>query len=169
MTTTHCQVCGREIRSASGLIAYHGYHGGWGGWKIGDSCPGARHLPYEISSDRLQPTIDAATRYLENACEVLENFFVNPPDSYTGHYGGESYTVTRPTDFDPRRPRGAGILRSYAAHFTRQLAPLNREVRMTEANVDYMRRRLIEWRAPNDNTRGKLQHSAPYKQNLKTP
>jgi hypothetical protein len=109
MQTTHCQICGRDIKSAPGLIAHHGYRRP-GGWQT-PSCPGARRLPYEISCDALPPTIDEGERYLDKVREALENLFVNPPERFTGVSRGQSYTVARPADFDPRNPRGRGIPR----------------------------------------------------------
>ncbi|MEK6884257.1 MAG: hypothetical protein AABY22_31795 [Nanoarchaeota archaeon] len=46
----HCQICGREIKAKSGIIAHHGYKKPEQGWQT-DSCMGARQLPYEKSRD----------------------------------------------------------------------------------------------------------------------
>jgi hypothetical protein len=151
MKTAHCQICGRDIQSASGLIAHHGYHRP-GGWQT-PSCPGARHLPYEISCDMLPPTINEGVRYLAKVRDALANLLTNPPESYPGVHRGQSYTVTRPVDFDPHHPRGAGIPRSYAAHYARERVPLEDDMRATQANLDYLRHRLADWRAPEEAAR----------------
>lgn len=45
-----CQICAREIKAKSGIIAHHGYTRPESGWQT-DSCMGARQLPYEKSRD----------------------------------------------------------------------------------------------------------------------
>jgi len=58
-----CQICGRIIRSKSGVIAHHGYKRLGGGWQTA-SCAGARNLPYEVSCDMLPPTINAIKTHI---------------------------------------------------------------------------------------------------------
>ncbi len=48
-----CQICGRQIHAAKGLIAHHGYQRPQHGWQTA-SCYGARYRPFEVSSARLQ-------------------------------------------------------------------------------------------------------------------
>jgi len=146
MQTTHCQICGRDIKSALGLIAHHGYRRPGGSQTA--SCPGARRLPYEISRDALPPTIGEGELHLDKVREALVNLLANPPECFTGVFRGQPYTVARPADFDPHNQHGGGIPRSYAAHYARQCTPLLDDIRITEANLDYLRRRLADWRAP---------------------
>lgn len=47
-----CQCCGRDILANTGTIALHGYERPGHGWQTG-SCVGAKHLPFEVSRDRL--------------------------------------------------------------------------------------------------------------------
>ena len=47
-----CQICGRPILAETGVIAHHGYQRPGEGWQT-SSCFGARHLPFEVSRDRL--------------------------------------------------------------------------------------------------------------------
>lgn len=60
----HCQICEREIKAKSGLIAHHGYtrpHAQ--GWQT-PSCMGARYRPYEVACDRLPAAIDAVAAHI---------------------------------------------------------------------------------------------------------
>lgn len=51
-----CQICGRPIHAATGTIAHHGYERPGNGWQT-QSCPGAKHLPFEQSRDELTKRI----------------------------------------------------------------------------------------------------------------
>ena len=55
--TMHCQCCGRAIHAALGKIAHHGYQRPGHGWQTA-SCFGAKHLPWEVSRDRVKVLID---------------------------------------------------------------------------------------------------------------
>ena len=50
--TGTCQICSRPIGFKAGIIAHHGYRRPGEGWQTA-SCYGARHVPFEISRDRL--------------------------------------------------------------------------------------------------------------------
>jgi|GEM_PF-3289686 len=47
-----CQICGRAIHAAKGIIAHHGYQRPGDGEQTA-SCYGARHEPFEVSRDTL--------------------------------------------------------------------------------------------------------------------
>lgn len=51
-----CQCCGRKHLANTGTIAHHGYQRPGGGWQTA-SCMGAKHLPFEVSRDRLATLI----------------------------------------------------------------------------------------------------------------
>lgn len=55
--TMTCQCCGMKYRANTGLIAHHGYERPGNGWQTA-SCFGARHLPFEVSRDRLGEMIE---------------------------------------------------------------------------------------------------------------
>ena len=63
--TATCQVCGRAICHAQGLIAHHGYERPLHGYQT-DSCDGARELPFEQSRDALGAHIEKLKQYLES-------------------------------------------------------------------------------------------------------
>ena len=60
-----CQICGRPILAETGVIAHHGYQRPGDGWQT-SSCFGARHLPFEISRDRLGEYITMIQTRLAN-------------------------------------------------------------------------------------------------------
>lgn len=61
----HCQICNREIGTRTGTIAHHGYTRPGMGWQT-ESCMGAKHLPYELSCDRIAAAIESAEGYKSN-------------------------------------------------------------------------------------------------------
>lgn len=53
-----CQCCARKILAETGQIAHHGYERPGQGYQTA-SCPGALHLPFEVSRDKLGEHITA--------------------------------------------------------------------------------------------------------------
>lgn len=69
----HCQWCGRLQMLPGGRLAKHGYEvrEGW----FSGICRGADHLPYELSCDLIQASIDSARSYaghLETTIKALQ-------------------------------------------------------------------------------------------------
>lgn len=63
-----CQVCGATQKLPSGILSIHGYtiaHG----WQSG-TCSGSRKLPYELSCDVIQDSIDYAKSRLSSLREL---------------------------------------------------------------------------------------------------
>lgn len=71
-TENHCQVCEREIKSKSGIIAHHGYTRPDQGWQT-DSCMGARNLPYEKSRDIITKAINMIKTFIELKQTEIKN------------------------------------------------------------------------------------------------
>lgn len=67
-----CQCCGRGILAKTGTIAHHGYQRPGSGWQT-SSCMGAKHLPFEVSRDRLGDMIKLIRRDLTQARRDLKN------------------------------------------------------------------------------------------------
>jgi hypothetical protein len=63
-----CQICGRAIHAAKGVIAHHGYERPAHGWQT-SSCYGARHAPFEVSRDTLGMYIETALYNTISSCE----------------------------------------------------------------------------------------------------
>jgi hypothetical protein len=59
-----CQICGRSIHRASGVIAHHGYERPLPGYQT-SSCFGARKLPFEKSRNALGEFIVLVRKQLE--------------------------------------------------------------------------------------------------------
>ena len=68
-----CQICGRAIFAEVGVIAHHGYERPGQGWQT-SSCPGARHVPFEVSRDILVDHIKRCEEQLETmktSCDAV--------------------------------------------------------------------------------------------------
>src|SRR5882672_703843 len=73
----HCQICEREIKATTGVIAHHGYtRPGWG--QQTRSCDGARELPYEVSRDAIKPAINGLRIFLGNQKSRLQEYLEAP-------------------------------------------------------------------------------------------
>jgi len=96
---TTCQICGRAIKSAKGLIAHHGYQRPGHGWQTG-SCYGARHLPFEVSRDTLGLWIESVTAELESVTQRrsdIDNEEAPATFTYTRRRGISRYGEDRET------------------------------------------------------------------------
>jgi hypothetical protein len=79
-----CQICGRAIHAAAGLIAHHGYERPGDGFQT-DSCAGARYEPYEISRDRIREVLDTMLiPQHAHKTEWLERFRADPANLVPG-------------------------------------------------------------------------------------
>ena len=91
-----CQCCGRAILAETGLIAHHGYERPYEGYQTA-SCFGARHLPFEVSRDRLGQEIELVKSQLAER------------RTYRAQVEAETVALTyswNQSVQDPRRPRG---------------------------------------------------------------
>lgn len=62
--TKTCQICGRGIKLRGETIALHGYQRPGSGYQTG-SCPGAQHLPFEVSCDLLRGYVERCAASIE--------------------------------------------------------------------------------------------------------
>lgn len=99
--TTHCQICARDIKANTGLIAHHGYQRPGNGWQTA-SCMGAKALPYEQSRDLIPTVITSYKGSLEHQKAYEQELLATPPATITtmARYYRESETLTRPANFD---------------------------------------------------------------------
>ena len=100
-----CQVCAREIKAKSGIIAHHGYTRPEHGWQT-SSCIGARNLPYEKSRDIIPKAIKSVQLFIESQKHIIEqvktgkvavpnilrNTFIKPEDKFYSIRQGEYLT-----------------------------------------------------------------------------
>ncbi len=151
-----CQICEREIQAnnAKGLIAHHGYQrpDRGSGWQTA-SCWGARHLPYEVSCDQIQPCIDHIVSYIENHKKQLKELMENPPAQFTTrpHWIGDKVrTLVRPEGFDTMVNEEEGLFGawSYEAEIHHEVYRHQTEIRTSQRDVTRLEKRLAAWVAP---------------------
>lgn len=102
-----CQICEREIKAKNGIIAHHGYQrpDRGSGWQT-SSCWGARHEPYEVSCDQMQPYIDSVVSYVENQKLINKGLIENPPETImenSMYARKEPKIYKRPENFDSKK------------------------------------------------------------------
>src|SRR6266702_2018883 len=106
MEKATCQVCGREIKASTGLIAHHGYQRPYEGWQT-SSCEGARDVSYEVYCARLQEVIEVMRNFITSQEEKLVVFLEIPPETITvsekrSAWAREEETVyEKPENFNP--------------------------------------------------------------------
>jgi hypothetical protein len=151
-TRATCQVCGRQIKAASGLIAHHGYNRPGYGWQTA-SCPGARYLPYEQSCDRLKEIIEDIKRFVSREQEAQADFLANPPTSITVYErvsawkSDEKREYERPRTFDPNNYYGS-IPRTYENAYRNRKYSYESTIKAAKSDLATMQKRLTEWKAP---------------------
>lgn len=149
-TPTTCQICGRPIKSTTGVIAHHGYKRPGNGWQTA-SCMGARHLPYEQSCDLIPVAIKQVSEFITKTESAVEAFKVSPPD-YLLHfpYKGAWQTSTpvqveRPADFkvDGYRTHRSG---AYDTLFHDRQYELEQKIKFAKTDLAYLTERLTNWK-----------------------
>lgn len=172
---THCQICGRAIRTVVGYgstgatdtdmaagrtdrIAHHGYQRPYKqGWQTG-SCFGARWRPYEVACDALPPAIKGVESYIANQQTGLAKFMLEPPaklqyDKSRGGFRGKSEMIDVPKPdgfvFDENKKSFQMTDRhSYEALYLGQRAGYLSNIKLAEMDLAAMQKRLADWVAP---------------------
>lgn len=100
---TRCQICEREIKANTGVIAHHGYTRPYPQEQT-RSCDGARELPYEVSRDAIPRAIQNTKAFLGHQEDRLKAYMEQGPEELTRlvGYGRPAQTLTRPEGFDPK-------------------------------------------------------------------
>ncbi len=152
-TKTTCQICEREIKSKSGLVAHHGYTrpDRGSGWQT-ESCHGARHLPYEISCDIIQPTINVIKVFVASQEARLVEMVKNPPATMTRIKAYQEPKVyPRPEGFDAEKclkESGFSFSQQYELEFNSQHYHIREAIRMGKYDTNRLEKRLANWVAP---------------------
>lgn len=149
MNTT-CQICARIIKSATGIIAHHGYKRPGGGWQTG-SCAGARYLPYEVSCDRLPPTILAIKDFIQRRKKDEKEFIKNPPETLTEVFLYQpSKSHSRPPGFnvEENEKKGSYSYSSYEHEHHSQLYKIRSSIKNAYVDLIFMEKRLAAWVPP---------------------
>jgi hypothetical protein len=147
MEKTTCQICGRSIKSSSGVIAHHGYKRPGDGWQTA-SCFGARHLPYEISCDAIPQAIEKVRKFITSQSNRLLNFIANPPETLTinkryPQRGTEE--VSRPINFDPDKDHCYSMRQVYELAYQREKYQIETSIKHAKNDLAYLLDRLSSW------------------------
>jgi len=151
MVNSTCQVCGREIKASTGLIAHHGYKRPYhAGWQTA-SCEGARYVPYEVSCDRLREVVELVRDFVSRQEKELAAFLAEPPQTLIVYerrssWKGEEEKVTyeKPEGFD--KDRYYGIPHTYEVAYSSRRYRYEQTLKMAKIDLATMERRLAEWK-----------------------
>lgn len=156
MTTTTCQICAREVKANTGLIAHHGYRRPGQGWQT-SSCMGARYRPYEVACDAIQRAIEAIETFLELRRPHLANVIANPPahmiyqrrDAW-GKPSGSGHALFRPEGFDATNRPGSYRSQSYESVYWPMRREIEQSIKAAEGDLEFLTKRLAAWVAPSN-------------------
>jgi hypothetical protein len=153
MTTT-CQICGRAIKAAKGVIAHHGYQRPHQqGWQSG-SCFGARFQPYGVACDAIPLAITQAEQFVAATEQQLAKLRSDPPAKLhyakaRGSWAPANWVdLPRPEGFDPLTRPATWTPGTYAAEFFGQLSARERDVKGAREHIAFLTERLKAWKAP---------------------
>ena len=142
---TTCQICARPIKSKNGIIAHHGYKRPGNGWQT-NSCPGARHLPYEVSCDILPSTIANIEQYIKLEETRLEEFINNPPEKIISRFNTRE--IIRPEGFnhnDKCFDIRCMTFGTYENEFRSIKYSIEENIKFSNMDLDFMKERLKNW------------------------
>lgn len=145
---THCQICEREIKANTGLIAHHGYQRPQFAHYQTRSCFGARHRPYEESCDALQPYIDMLADWHARVEGNLAKLRAGPAEmTHLSRDGsGKMIVVPRPDGFDSATAKPGYLPRSYVTLWRHKVAEVEYELRYIAAEQKRATVRFAAWR-----------------------
>lgn len=146
-----CQICARPIKAKTGVIAHHGYKrpNRGSGWQT-TSCAGARYLPYEISCDRLPPTIETIKNYISMKEAQMKEFIENPPEKLIEVHFNDKRESIRPDNFDAQKTlkECCHPYFSYEGKFHSRVHDMQIDIKFAKNDLKFMEERLKNWVAP---------------------
>jgi hypothetical protein len=153
----HCQICAREIKANTGLIAHHGYQRPGSGWQTA-SCDGAKQLPYEVSRDYIPVVIERYKMAAANQEALADEMLRTPAATITRHHmsgftGKETHTTdfTKPDGFDPYAAVNSGArsfsFSTYENEFVKQYEMHRSYQKDILATIEFLQKRYDDWRA----------------------
>lgn len=159
MNKTTCQICARDIKANTGIIAHHGYLRPGTGWQTA-SCDGAKHLPYEVSRDFIPVVIKRYKLHAINQESLADDMLRNPAVIITRikrhAYSGKQYDTedfTKPAGFDPYVAVNSGAraysYSTYENEFVKQYNAHRANVKEIEAAIIFLQDRYDAWVVPN--------------------
>lgn len=158
MKTTHCQICARDIKANTGLIAHHGYQRPqYQGWQTA-SCDGAKQLPYEVSRDFIPVVIGRYKLHAINQENIADEMLRTPASTLTrfnmsGFTGKQTSTTEfeKPADFDPYATVNNGARHysysTYENEFAKRYEAHRSNVKEIEASIAFLSDRYNKWEA----------------------
>lgn len=155
MKTTHCQICARDIKANTGLIAHHGYQRPqYQGWQTA-SCDGARQLPYEVSRDHIPVVIESYKGIAAHQDAIADEMLRNPAETITrvhlNRMGRSDSTedFAKPAGFDPyatvNQPARSFTYSSYENEFVKQYEAHRNNVKEINAAIEFLQDRYNKW------------------------
>jgi hypothetical protein len=93
-----CQICGRAIKAKNGTIAHHGFKRPRGWYGQTASCPGAKHLPFEVDSKVLASWVERLLAREAALLEMLQDVQAGRKPVMTR---GDTYRGKLPREVDP--------------------------------------------------------------------
>jgi hypothetical protein len=158
----HCQICGRDIKANTGLIAHHGYQRPDAGYQTA-SCPGARELPYEVSRDAIPGVRTRIASWGRNRSAYANRLVKNPPDSMPGYRVGGTmqacdvfargairFDVARPDGFDAKAvlaaPSHMSRNNDYEKLFVAEVTRARAEAGHARREAKRLQKRYDDWR-----------------------
>lgn len=150
MQNTHCQICARDIKARTGVIAHHGYQRPGNGYQT-SSCLGARYRSYEESRDRIPQVIRIYKEYLENNKLRLKDMLANPPEELTvfARYSfDKDNTYKRPENFNVEETLNMGSWRydqRYEAEFKSIVRQIKNNITGLTYELETLQKRYDEW------------------------
>lgn len=154
---TTCQICGRQIKLVGDRIAHHGYQQPWRSQGSGartSSCPGARHLPYEVSRVLIPQIRRGYEEYRTKVETSVATWLAEPPPEIKvivrdGWLREKSrFTRQRPEGFDPQNLRGSSMFHSYEAEYAARLRTMRNDAKALTEAIKFLDERYVNWRAP---------------------
>lgn len=146
-----CQICGRQIKDNTGVIAHHGYQRPGEGWQT-SSCFGARYPAYEISHDRLDQWMTLLETWIPQRETALAIYKEVPPDQYevgpkdsAGRFRW-SKVVTKPDNLDTSTSPATFAAYSYESEFWFRVHEMERDIRGMKYELDRARQRRKAWK-----------------------
>lgn len=146
LTPTTCQICGRPIKSASGLIAHHGYKRPGDGWQT-SSCYGARHLPYEVSRDLIPEVIANISEWKANTQKRLADFITSPPSELIFTNRHEQVKVVKPETFTVDGYRSYRPM-AYDTIYHSRKYEMELAIKSAEQQIEFLQERYDDWKKP---------------------
>jgi hypothetical protein len=151
-----CQICGREIKAKSGLIAHHGYRRPWHGSGCQTaSCFGARRVPYEVGHDALDQLIPMVEDEVKRFTKLLADWLDNPPATITIEHGdfmgrktGKVTVVERPEDFAGDDDYYSYRPLTYSNAWWKERRFQEQRLSMSEMDLASFKKRRAEWKEP---------------------